>query len=146
VASSETVADLMSRTVRTVSSDESLTSALNQMISYDIGSVVVIEHGRPFGIITERDIVRQIGKAGGSVLGRKVGELASRPLVSIGPEVEIWEAFTIMLKNRIRRLPVVNEGTLKGIVTERDLLKWVVKVTYEPNIPEEIKRLLTQNP
>jgi CBS domain-containing protein len=146
VASSETVADLMSRTVRTVSSDESLTSALNQMISYDIGSVIVIEHGRPFGIITERDIVRQIGKAGGSVLGRRVGELASRPLVSIGPEVQIWEAFAIMLKNRIRRLPVVSGETLKGIVTERDLLKWVVKVTYEPNIPEEIKRLLTQNP
>jgi CBS domain-containing protein len=136
----------MSKTVRTIGSDEKLSSALSLMVNYDIGSVVVVDQGQPFGIITERDIVKRIGREGSSSLNRKAGEVASRPLVSIGPGVQIWEAFAIMLKNRVRRLPVIGGGALKGIVTERDLLKWVVEVTYEPNIPEEIKRLIVQNP
>jgi len=47
-----------------------------------------------------------------------------------------------MLKNKIRRLPVVDDGKLVGIVTEKDLMRWVLRVSYEPNIPPHIKAVL----
>ena len=48
-----------------------------------------------------------------------------------------------MVTKNIRRLPIVEEGRLVGIVTERDLFKWVIRVFYEPNIPDHIKTFLT---
>ena len=136
----------MSRTVRTIDAEDDLLAALKIMVKHDIGSVVVVRDGKPIGIITERDIVKRIGNVGQSALSSNVSKLASSPLVTVSPDTKIWEAFTIMLKKGIRRLPVKDDGGLAGIVTERDLLKWVVRVTYEPNIPEEIKRLISQNP
>jgi CBS domain-containing protein len=140
------ISRLMSRTVRTVDSHKSLLASLKLMVMHDIGSVVVLKGEKPIGIITERDIIRRLGRDGPSGLSRASGEIASRPIVTVGPDVETWEAFAIMLKKGIRRLPVISHGKLVGIITERDLLKWVVRVTYEPNIPEEIKRLIVQNP
>jgi CBS domain-containing protein len=80
-------------------------------------------------------------------LNRPLSQTAKRKVITVTPETEIWEAFTLMLKNKIRRLPVVTKaGKLVGIVTERDLFKWVVAAAYEPEIPEEIKKLIAQNP
>jgi CBS domain-containing protein len=67
-------------------------------------------------------------------------------VISISPKTEAWEAFTTMLRKKIRRLPVEEKGKLVGMVTERDLFKWVVRVFYEPNIPDEFKELVAQNP
>jgi CBS domain-containing protein len=50
-----------------------------------------------------------------------------------------------MLRRKIRRLPVVQKDKLVGIVTERDLFKWVVKLVYEPNIPDDLKSLVAQS-
>jgi len=47
-----------------------------------------------------------------------------------------------MLKNEVRRLPVLDDGKLVGIVTEKDLMRWVLRVSYEPNIPPHIKSIL----
>jgi CBS domain-containing protein len=140
------ISGLMSKTVRTVDSKESLLASMKIMVKHDIGSVVVLKGGKPFGIITERDIIKRLGRDGPSSLTRASGVIASRPLVSVGPDFKTWEAFAIMLKKGIRRLPVISNGKLAGIVTERDLLKWVVMVTYEPNIPDEVRRLIKQNP
>lgn len=140
------VSKLMSKTVRTADADDTLLDALNLMVKHDIGSIVVLSGGKPYGILTERDIVKRLGKEGPGALDKKVGKMASRPLVTASPDSEAWEAFALMLRKGIRRLPVMDGNRLSGIVTERDLLKWVVKVTYEPNIPEEIKRLIAQNP
>ena len=52
----------------------------------------------------------------------------------------------VMLRRKIRRLPVTKDGKLVGIVTERDLFKWVVGVLYAPNVPEDVKKLIAQNP
>jgi CBS domain-containing protein len=146
MAGDDQVGAVMSKTVRTVDSGKSLREALRLMVEYDIGSIVVTHRGRPVGIITERDIVKRLGGRGPEGLDRKTGAIASKPLITIDPEVEVWKAFAKMLRKKIRRLPVMRGGALVGIVTERDLLKWVVKVTYEPNIPDEIKRLIAQNP
>jgi CBS domain-containing protein len=141
----DTVKSLMSKKVLGLSPSKQTFDALSLMIEKDIGSVPVLRNGKLFGIITERDIVREITKSF-DYLNQPLSKTAKKLVVTVTPETEIWEAFTLMLKNKIRRLPVVTkEGKLVGIITERDLFKWVVAVAYEPEIPNEIKKLIKRN-
>jgi CBS domain-containing protein len=66
----------------------------------------------------------------------------SSPVISVAPSTPIEKAVYLMLKHGIRRLPVVEKEKLVGLVSERDLLRWVLQVSYEPQIPIEIKQIL----
>jgi CBS domain-containing protein len=136
----------MSRTVVTVQANQSIRTAVAEMSKHDVGSVVVVKKGAPIGIITERDVMRQLAAKPGKDLDQLSESLASKPLVTVSPDTEIWKAFMVMLRKKIRRIPVMEGGKMVGIVTERDLFKWVVGVLYEPNIPKDVKRLIAQNP
>jgi CBS domain-containing protein len=141
----DTVKALMSRRVFGLGPSKRTIDALNLMIKKDVGSVPILQSRKLFGIITERDIVREITRSF-DYLNQPLSKTAKKPVVTVSPETEVWEAFTLMLKNKIRRLPVVTKnGKLVGIITERDLFKWVVEVAYEPQIPEEIKALIKRN-
>jgi CBS domain-containing protein len=141
----ESVKQIMSKTVRTIKKSKSVRGAIDTMIKHNIGSVVVVDDSKVVGIITERDVMRNI-RRGTNYLDRKCGDVCSKPVISIGPNAESWEAFEIMLRNKIRRLPVLDENQrLAGIVTERDLFKWVLRVIYEPNVPKEIMNLISQS-
>jgi CBS domain-containing protein len=141
----DTVSEVMTKTVFTLPPSKKTIDALDAMVKRDIGAVVVVESRKITGIITERDIVREITKSF-DYLDRKLLETSKRSVITVEPKTPLWEAFALMLKNKIRRLPVVKNGKLVGIVTERDLFKWAVKVAYEPNIPEDLRKLITQNP
>ena len=105
----ESIKQIMSKTVRTVEKSKSVRDALDAMIEHDIGSVVVVDDSKVVGMITERDIVRNIGRET-NYLDRKCWDACSKPVISIGPNAESWEAFEIMLRNKIRRLPVLDEN------------------------------------
>jgi CBS domain-containing protein len=66
----------------------------------------------------------------------------SKPLVTVPPSTELWRAVELMVRDDLRRLPVIENDKLVGMVTERDVLYWLVKVAYEPNMPEDLKKLL----
>jgi CBS domain-containing protein len=141
----DTVSNVMTKKVLTLEPSKKISDALKMMIEEDIGSVLVARNGRVEGIITERDIVRDLPvseKAFSAFVSTPLSRAAKKSVVTIEPDLEIWEAFALMLENKIRRLPVVSDGKLAGIVTERDLFKWVVKVAFEPNLPEKLKKLL----
>ncbi|MDG7016000.1 MAG: CBS domain-containing protein [Nitrososphaerota archaeon] len=146
VESKDVVGKIISKTIRTVSVKQPISLAVAEMTKHNIGSVVVVKDGAPVGIITESDVMRQLVGKGGKDLDEPSEALASKPLVAVPPDTEIWEAFMIMLRRKIRRLPVTQDGKLVGIVTERDLFKWVVSVLYEPNVPEDVRKLVAQNP
>ena len=131
----------MTTHVHTLSPKNKTIDALDTMVQNDIGSVLVVDDNNLIGIITERDIVKEITKSF-DYLERPLSETAKRSIITVAPSTPLWEAFALLLKNRIRRLPVVEKGKLVGIVTERDLFKWVVRVAYEPNIPEDLKDLI----
>jgi len=138
----DVVESLMSKKVFSLTSSKKTFDALTLMIKKDIGSVPILQRGRLYGIITERDIVREITNSN-DYLNRPLSETAKKPVVTVTPNTKIWEAFAVMLKNKIRRLPVKQKnGKLVGIITERDLFKWVVEVAYEPAIPDEVKTLV----
>jgi CBS domain-containing protein len=141
----DTVKNVMTKKVVSLEPSKKISDALKIMIDKDIGSVLVVQNGTLRGILTERDIVRNIPTSERAFLqyiAKPLSEVSKKSVITVRPDLEIWEAFAMMLENKIRRLPVVENGKLKGIVTERDLFKWVVKVAYEPNLPEKLKKFL----
>jgi len=134
----------MSSPVVTVESKGNLGSAARIMVKHEIGSVVVVERKKPVGILTERDITKQIIK-GGAILNAPVKKLMTKALVTAAPDMPIQEAFELMVMNKIRRLPVLEDNKIVGIVTEKDLMRWVLRVSYEPNIPKHIQMVLDAN-
>lgn len=131
---SDTLDQLMTKKVVTVESSDSVKKALQIMVEKDIGNVIVVEKGKPVGVLTERDTIRKCVQ-GKDILGTKVEDLMSSPLTTAPPKMNAFEALETMRKNKIRRLPVVENGKLLGIVTEKDLIYWVIKVGYAPYPP-----------
>jgi len=132
---------VMSSPVITIESKENVGSAAKIMVQHDIGSVVVVEGKKPIGIMTERDITKEVVKGDG-LLKVPVKNIMTKKLVTAKPEMPLQEAFELMLRNKIRRLPILENDILVGIVTEKDLMRWVLRVSYEPNIPQHIKMIL----
>ena len=137
----DTLAQVMSSPVTTMKASDALAVAAKKMVKQNIGSVVVLEGKEPVGIITERDITRQVVK-GNSVLKKSAKKTMSKLRVTASPQMSVQQAFELMLKNEVRRLPVLDDGKLVGMVTEKDLMRWVLRVSYEPNIPPHIKAIL----
>jgi len=133
----------MSTKVETVKPKQPLKLALNKMIRRNIGSIIVVDDDIPVGIVTERDISRKLAR-GLKNLNTQVMRIMTRNLIVASPDTTIQAAFGLMLQHGIRRLPVVDKGKLVGVVTERDLLHWVLQVSYEPNIPPEIIKILAR--
>lgn len=121
---------VMSAPVVQVVPQDTVADALRLMVERDIGAVVVVEDGRPVGVFTERDVSRRI-LDDPKLLDREVGNVMSAPVVTVTPTDEVVFIFGLMTDKRIRRLPVVDGNRLVGIVTERDLLRWVDAVASE---------------
>ncbi len=97
--------------------------AANVMRERARGSLVVVDDGKPVGIVTERDIVRRVVAEGRSPSATKVGDIMSTPLISVGPEATVAAAVRIMYENGIRRLPVVENDRVVGMLTVTDLAR-----------------------
>jgi CBS domain-containing protein len=136
------LSEIMTSKVITVDISERVEEALRLMVKFDVGSVIVVDKQKPVGIITERDVTRAALR-GDSLLRLPARSLMSRPLQTATPDMEIWRTFEVMLKLGARRLPVVENDKLVGIVTEKDLTRWVLRVFYEPNLPEEVRGLVS---
>jgi CBS domain-containing protein len=102
---------------------ESLQSAAAKMAERDIGSIVIVQEGKPIGIVTERDFVRRVAALGKDSRTLTVVDVMSTPLVTVGPECDINTAAKIMTDNNIKRLPVVEGERLIGIITSFDIAK-----------------------
>lgn len=136
------LSEIMTTRVVTVDITERVEEALRLMVKFDIGSIIVVDREKPVGIITERDITRAALR-GDTLLKLPARSLMSRPLQTVTSDMEIWRAFETMLKLGVRRLPILENDKLAGIVTEKDLARWVLRIFYEPNLPAEIRGLIT---
>ncbi len=126
----DTVGDLMTTDVVTVKPDEPVRSGLRAMVDRDIGSVVVAAGEEPVGVFTERDVTRGVLLDPG-FLDRSVQDVMSSPAITAETTAEVVFVFELMSSKGIRRLPIVEDGRLVGIVTERDLISWVGQVAKE---------------
>ena len=110
----------MTESTISATADATLGEVAALMRDRSVGSVIITEHARPVALITDRDVALALG-AEGAERDAPVASHASRPLVTAEPEMELEEAAALMVQHRIRRLPVVHEGTIAGIVTLDDL-------------------------
>jgi CBS domain-containing protein len=141
VPNGDTLRHVLSKPVTTINVNDSVGVAAETMVKNEIGAVVVLEDKNPVGIITERDIIKQVTK-GTDALKNPVKQVMSRPLTTASPDMSVQQAFELMLRKGIRRLPVLDGNNLVGIATEKDLMRWVLRVSYEPNVPKHIKAIL----
>jgi CBS domain-containing protein len=105
-----------------ISSSEPVSGLTYKMIEEDIGAVIVIEKGNPVGIITEKDILDRVVVPGKDVYKTLAKDVMSKPVIYIEASSPLKDALELMKKQKIRRLVVVENGALVGLVTERRLL------------------------
>jgi CBS domain-containing protein len=121
----------MNPKVQTDFEDQNIMSACNIMYANNIGSVIIVTHdksGGPLGIITERDVVRILGKLDPNSLQTPLKSLMSKPLITIEQTASINDATKIMNNKKIRRLVVIDKNNkMIGILTQRDIFKAIDK-------------------
>lgn len=118
------VRDIMSRPPITAKENETVAGVSKLMGKHDIGCVIIVDKsGNLAGIITERDIVQRVAARNVLPSELKVGQTMSKPVATISPIATVNEAAKIMNHRKIRRLAVMDEGKLVGIVTMKDILQ-----------------------
>ena len=133
------VKDVMTSTVITVESKKTVAEAAALMAEKDVGNLIVMEDNMPIGIVTERDFVRRV-LAKEKTPKTKISEVMSTPLRVIDPDAPLKEAARRMVRKRIRRLPVIEDNKLVGIITATDFARHLSKKTFTDEILEAIGR------
>lgn len=110
-------------TVQTIGPDESILSAVTRMVEHSIGAMLVVENNVLKGVLTERDYLRFVADRGRTARDTAVSELMTTRVVYVTPGTSMDEAMAIMTDQRIRHLPVMEDGKLTGIVSIGDLVK-----------------------
>jgi CBS domain-containing protein len=120
----KTIQKLMTPNPRTVTADATLLEAAKAMRDEDAGVIPVVDGDRLVGVVTDRDIVVRAIADGKDPGSTKVGEIASKDLITVDPQQELAEALRLMAQYQVRRLPVVEEdGRLAGIVAQADIAR-----------------------
>lgn len=116
------VKEIMTREVCTGKRNESVLNASRKMLKFGVGSIVVVENNTPVGIVTEKDILEKVVARNKTPAEVMLEDIMTFPIITIKPTTSLREATNIMVKKGIRRLPVIDNGNLIGIVTDTDIL------------------------
>lgn len=118
------VSELMNGNVVSITPDETAALAARLLSRHNIGSLPVCSlDGRLRGIVTDRDIVLRCVAAESDPEQTKVREIMSRGIVTVSPEEDVREATRLMAEKQVRRLPVVEEGRIVGMLSLGDMAK-----------------------
>ena len=112
--------------------EASVFEAVQLMVEKNVGSLLVTEGGDITGIVTERDYLRRVTLEARTDRETPVREIMSSPLIVASPETTVDECMALMTDRRIRHVPVVEEGSVVGVVSIGDLVKFKSKLqTFE---------------
>jgi CBS domain-containing protein len=115
------VRDAMTPGVQSITPDQTLAAAAATMAANDVGSLPVVDGARLVGMLTDRDIVMRAVAAGADTQTLTVGDVASRTVHTVEPDQDLEEALREMADHQVRRLPVVENGDLVGILAQADV-------------------------
>ena len=115
------VKDAMTSDVKTATPTQSLTDAAKLMKEEDVGSIPIVDGERLVGVVTDRDIVVRGIADGSDPHAIRLGDIASRDVVTVRPDDDLDEALRLMAQHQVRRLPVVEDGQLVGVVATADV-------------------------
>ncbi|HEU5460880.1 MAG TPA: CBS domain-containing protein [Nitrososphaeraceae archaeon] len=119
----ESVRDIMIKDLLTISENETALKAAQLMTEKGVSSIIVLSDDQPIGIVTEKDFIKKICLKELKLSSVKVGHMMSKIRTSATPDTPIDVAVQRMMNNRIRRLPIVENGKVVGIITVTDLAK-----------------------
>lgn len=129
------VKEIMNRNVVTIGPDVTVQKAAKKMVEEQTNFLIVTESDKLVGIVTEWDFVKKVAGEEEFKEDAKLETIMTKNVIVIPPDIEISEAAEIMSDNNIKKLPVVDDSNLIGVVTARDLL------AAEPKMIENISKL-----
>jgi len=132
------IENVMVSDVITVETEATVRQAVDLMNKHEIGCLIVVdEEEKPVGILTERDLLRRVLANRKDPVRTKVSQVMSTPLITVTPHMDLEEAVKLMFKKKIKKLPVVEDGQLVGLVSITDMVR------VQPQIIEILKKLST---
>jgi CBS domain-containing protein len=140
------VKDIMNPNIVSLSPDSTLKDASELMSNQKIGSVVIIDKGQPVGIITERDFATRIMLKPYSA-DTKVSEVMSSPVIHVSSDQSVADIIDIMANKDIRKVPVIDNGKVLGIVTGTEFLRLFVQASdadLQKAYQEYVKRVYSK--
>ena len=132
------VRELMTPGPEHLSADDTLVTAAQRMRDADVGSLPICdESGQVTGIVTDRDIVVKCIADGGDPSTATAGSIAAEMVYTVGPDDQIENALTVMEDHQVRRLPIVENGRLVGMLAQAD----VARTMSEPRVGEVVEEI-----
>ncbi len=139
------VEDVMVEDVILVSENATVKEAAELMNRNEIGCLIVMKNGKPVGIVTETDMVKRVILESTDTEKTKVKKIMSKPLVVGNPQMDIDQASKIMRKRNIKKLPVIENGRLVGLLTTTDIVRSpeVMKMMIKSIKRNTVKEIIT---
>ena len=106
--------------------DDTVFSALQLLAKYEVGALVVMDGGRLVGIVSERDYTRKVALQGRSSKDTPVSEIMSGQVFTVTPATGTRECMSLMSERKFRHLPVVEGGTVLGMISIRDIMDDII--------------------
>jgi len=116
------VGDVMAKGIVTIKPNDNVKKACEIMAKHDLSGMTVMRKGEVVGMLTQGDLVTMIAN-GEDPSVVKVKDIMGTKLASIGPNADISKAASIMVKNKVKRLPVLKKGRLVGVITQADIVR-----------------------
>ena len=132
------IEDIMVQKVITIDANTTISDAAKLMNIHEIGCLIVTEKGKVVGVVTERDVLRKVVEQSKNPKKTKTSEIMSKRLVVGTPHMEIPDAVRLMLQKKIKKLPIVIDGKVVGLVTLTDIAR---TTRIEPQMIGVIKEL-----
>ncbi len=133
------VEDVMVKEVITIDEESTIKEAAELMNKFEIGCLISIKKDKAMGIVTERDIMRRVVAEGKDPSRIKVRDIMTSPLVVAEPDMDLAEAVKLMFQMKIKKLPVVDDKKLVGLVSLTDIAR------FQPQIIAILKQLAARN-
>ena len=106
--------------------DETVFNALQLLAQYEVGALMVMDQGQLVGVVSERDYTRKVALQGRNSKETLVADIMTRNVISIGPRTGTRQCMALMSEKRIRHLPVVDGGTVLGMISIRDIMDDII--------------------
>jgi len=123
----ESILDTKSHNLYVATPDDTVVAAVEAMCVAHIGSLLVMEGNVLCGIFCERDLMTRVVLARRDPCSTAVGDVMTRDVVCIAPELPVRDAMQLVTSRRVRHLPVADRGRIIGLVSIGDLVRWTAE-------------------